>query len=129
MVVPLLLDKIVKFDKFTEENDPYGEHDFGMVKWYGEKVLPGFWSDVTCAALNHICWVKTVLFKHMCAVPLQMAPVLSRAFFDAVFSHNIKNSLRGMVTMFFSSLSVKSLLAIMTPIRSAGTFSVDSICR
>jgi hypothetical protein len=37
--VPRLMEQIVKFDKFTEDNDPYGEHDFGMMNWYGEKVL------------------------------------------------------------------------------------------
>ena len=28
------------FNKFTEDNDPYGEHDFGSLKVAGEKV---FW--------------------------------------------------------------------------------------
>lgn len=36
----LLIDEIKRFDDFTEDNDPYGEHDFGTVHWYGEKV---FW--------------------------------------------------------------------------------------
>ena len=35
-----LIDEIRKLDTFTEDNDPYGEHDFGSVIWYGEKV---FW--------------------------------------------------------------------------------------
>lgn len=35
-----LLDDIRHFNEFTEDNDPYGEHDFGMVYWFGEKV---FW--------------------------------------------------------------------------------------
>ena len=26
-----ILDKVAKFNDFTEENDPYGEHDFGKV--------------------------------------------------------------------------------------------------
>jgi hypothetical protein len=34
-----LLDEIRRFDTFTEDNDPYGEHDFGTVYWYGEKVF------------------------------------------------------------------------------------------
>ncbi len=28
------------FSKFTEDNDPYGEHDFGSLKFEGQKV---FW--------------------------------------------------------------------------------------
>lgn len=35
-----LIDEIRRFDEFTEDNDPYGEHDFGTVYWLGEKV---FW--------------------------------------------------------------------------------------
>ena len=29
-----------RFDGFNEDNDPYGEHDFGMVEFKGEKY---FW--------------------------------------------------------------------------------------
>jgi hypothetical protein len=36
----LLIDEIRRYKKFNESNDPYGEHDFGTVHWYGEKV---FW--------------------------------------------------------------------------------------
>lgn len=36
----LLIDEIRMFNEFGEHNDPYGEHDFGSVHWYGEKV---FW--------------------------------------------------------------------------------------
>ena len=35
-----LLRAVEQFDSFTEDNDPYGEHDFGSLVWYGEKV---FW--------------------------------------------------------------------------------------
>ena len=35
-----LMRAIREFDQFTEGNDPYGEHDFGSLKWHGEKV---FW--------------------------------------------------------------------------------------
>ena len=35
-----LIDEIRQFNEFTEDNDPYGEHDFGTVYWFGEKV---FW--------------------------------------------------------------------------------------
>ena len=35
-----LIDEVRRFNEFTEDNDPYGEHDFGSVHWYGERV---FW--------------------------------------------------------------------------------------
>lgn len=35
-----LLLAVREFDQFTEDNDPYGEHDFGSLEWHGEKV---FW--------------------------------------------------------------------------------------
>jgi hypothetical protein len=31
----LLLEKVRSFDKFTNDNDPYGEHDFGSVELEG----------------------------------------------------------------------------------------------
>lgn len=38
--LPGLIDEIRRFDLFTKFNDPYEEHDFGIVYWLGEKV---FW--------------------------------------------------------------------------------------
>lgn len=35
-----LIDEVRRFNEFSEDNDPYGEHDFGTVYWLGEKV---FW--------------------------------------------------------------------------------------
>lgn len=35
-----LLRAIRAYDRFTPDNDPYGEHDFGGLDWYGDKV---FW--------------------------------------------------------------------------------------
>jgi len=35
-----LMQTVREFDSFTEENDPYSEHDFGSLDWHGEKV---FW--------------------------------------------------------------------------------------
>ena len=32
--------QIAKFDAFTPDNDPYGEHDFGMLDFQGQRV---FW--------------------------------------------------------------------------------------
>ena len=38
-VVPLL-EAVRRFDKFTKDNDPHQEHDFGTIQWGCEKV---FW--------------------------------------------------------------------------------------
>lgn len=35
-----LMKAIESFDRFNEDNDPYGEHDFGSLIWSGEKI---FW--------------------------------------------------------------------------------------
>lgn len=35
-----LINDIRRFNEFSEDNDPYGEHDFGTMYWFGEKV---FW--------------------------------------------------------------------------------------
>jgi hypothetical protein len=35
-----LLNAVLDFDTFTEDNDPYGEHDFGSLKWRGATI---FW--------------------------------------------------------------------------------------
>ncbi len=35
-----LIDEVRRFNEFTEDNDPYGEHDFGSLSWEGGKV---FW--------------------------------------------------------------------------------------
>lgn len=31
---------VIRFDDFTEDNDPYGEHDFGSIEYGGQKF---FW--------------------------------------------------------------------------------------
>lgn len=31
---------VIRFDTFTEDNDPYGEHDFGSIEYGGQKF---FW--------------------------------------------------------------------------------------
>jgi len=38
--VVVALNKVAAFDDFTEDNDPYGEHDFGTFTVEGEKC---FW--------------------------------------------------------------------------------------
>lgn len=35
-----LLKAIERFNSFTEDNDPHGEHDFGSLKWHGDTI---FW--------------------------------------------------------------------------------------
>lgn len=49
-----LIEEVRKFDKWTQDNDPYEEHDFGQIMWGTEKVFwkidyydPGFcrWED------------------------------------------------------------------------------------
>jgi len=35
-----ICQKIMKFDAFTKDNDPYGEHDFGTIKHDGQSI---FW--------------------------------------------------------------------------------------
>jgi hypothetical protein len=35
-----LMTKVATFNRFTEDNDPYNEHDFGSFEWQGEKL---FW--------------------------------------------------------------------------------------
>ncbi|MFA6492598.1 MAG: DUF3768 domain-containing protein [Patescibacteria group bacterium] len=38
--LPGLLQAIKEFNVFNENNDPWGEHDFGRLDWHGDKV---FW--------------------------------------------------------------------------------------
>lgn len=35
-----LMQHVRAYDEFTENNDPYGEHDMGSLMWHGHKV---FW--------------------------------------------------------------------------------------
>ena len=35
-----LIEAVKQFDRFTPENDPYSEHDFGSITWHKEKT---FW--------------------------------------------------------------------------------------
>lgn len=35
-----LLKQVQEFDNFTEDNDPYGEHDFGCFEYKGQQI---FW--------------------------------------------------------------------------------------
>ena len=38
--VTAILTQVRQFNSFTEDNDPYGEHDFGKIDWKGTVV---FW--------------------------------------------------------------------------------------
>ena len=53
-------------DKFTENNDPYGQHDFGVILWDGEKIFwkidyydqnLKFWADPTTDACRRVLTV------------------------------------------------------------------------
>src|SRR5271165_5721648 len=44
MVKAAALQKAAQFDDFSEENDPYGEHDFGSFEYAGKTI---FWK-VNC---------------------------------------------------------------------------------
>jgi hypothetical protein len=49
----VLIDYIALYSAFNEDNDPYGEHDFGSLEWKGEKV---FWKiDYYNQALSGWC--------------------------------------------------------------------------
>lgn len=34
-----LMQAVRAYDRFSEESDPYGEHDFGRLMWHGQTVL------------------------------------------------------------------------------------------
>lgn len=63
-----LMEAVREYDKFKEENDPYGEHDFGSLVWEGKKV---FWKiDYYDQALR--CWEdpKSILCRRVMTVML-----------------------------------------------------------
>lgn len=35
-----VVEEVRKFTSFTEDNDPYSEHDFGSFEWFGDTI---FW--------------------------------------------------------------------------------------
>lgn len=35
-----IMQKVKNFNRFTEDNDPYGEHDFGSLDYHGQQI---FW--------------------------------------------------------------------------------------
>jgi len=47
-----LMQAVRDYKDFTEDNDPYGEHDFGVVKWEGSEY---FW-EIICydKGLQHL---------------------------------------------------------------------------
>ncbi len=38
--VPGLIGAVRRFNEFNEDNDPHGEHDFGVIMWHDNKI---FW--------------------------------------------------------------------------------------
>lgn len=55
--VPGLLAAIRQFSTFTEDNDPWGEHDFGSIKWFGQKV---FWKT-SYTSVKFLCLCRGAL--------------------------------------------------------------------
>ena len=53
--VPEVLDQVHRYDAFTPNNDPYGEHDFGAITYKGHRI---FWkidcydSNLTGGSIN-----------------------------------------------------------------------------
>ena len=46
-----LLGRVRRYDTFSEDNDPYGEHDFGVIEWHGQTV---YWKvDYYDPTLDH----------------------------------------------------------------------------
>ena len=45
-----LIGAVQAFDAFTPDNDPYGEHDFGVIVWHNHKT---FWKIDYDAALEY----------------------------------------------------------------------------
>src|SRR5580700_4198015 len=61
-----LIATISRYNDFHEGNDPYDEHDFGSLKWEGEKILwkidyydqdLKFWADPTTDACRRVLTV------------------------------------------------------------------------
>lgn len=55
-----LIRAVREFHDFTEDNDPYGEHDFGSLDWEGDRIFwkidyydPSF--ELWCDPLNPEC--------------------------------------------------------------------------
>ncbi|MCQ2965635.1 MAG: DUF3768 domain-containing protein [Alphaproteobacteria bacterium] len=48
-----IMQKVIDFSDFNEENDPYGEHDFGSFDYKGDKI---YWKidyyDLNCEYLS-----------------------------------------------------------------------------
>ncbi len=34
-----IINKVKNFNNFTEDNDPYGEHDFGCIEYHGQQIF------------------------------------------------------------------------------------------
>lgn len=61
-----LMAAIRDYDRFTEDNDPHGEHDFGSLSWFGSIVywkidyynrVMGAWEDPTSQNCNRVMTV------------------------------------------------------------------------
>lgn len=61
-----LMAEVRDFNRFTNDNDPYGEHDFGSLIWHRERVFwkidyynreLGAWEDPTSEACRRVITV------------------------------------------------------------------------
>lgn len=68
---------VQEFDRFTEDNDPYGEHDFGSLEWHGEKV---FWN---------IDYYDHALVHGKDPLSLNCSPSLDRFACERVLTHSL----------------------------------------
>lgn len=67
-----VLELVAAFDDFSKENDPYAEHDFGMVEIDGEKIFFKFdyydptlqWGSEDPADESKTCRVLTIMYSH-----------------------------------------------------------------
>ena len=59
--VPDLLDQVRRYDAFTPNNDPYGEHDFGSITLEGTTC---FWKidyyDLDLHVCSPSCWQRSI---------------------------------------------------------------------
>lgn len=66
-----IMEKVKQFDTFTEDNDPYGEHDFGMFSHDGETYI--FKIDYYDNTLSKHSEDKTDLSKTMRVLTIMQA--------------------------------------------------------
>ncbi len=65
-----LIHAVREFSTFTEDNDPYGEHDYGSLSWFGQKVC---WKiDYYDQSLTYGCDPRSEKCRRIITVMLPM---------------------------------------------------------